>query len=51
MGDNAEVMAAIDRLPGVTYSALTPNLKGCRTIAILHVTYDVSETARYSKCV
>lgn len=28
MGDNAEVMAAIDRLPGVTYSALTPNLRG-----------------------
>lgn len=28
MGDNAEVMAGIRRLPGVSYSALTPNMKG-----------------------
>lgn len=28
MGDAAAVMAGIDRRPGVTYSALTPNLKG-----------------------
>lgn len=28
MGDAAEVMAAIQRKPGITYSALTPNLKG-----------------------
>jgi hydroxymethylglutaryl-CoA lyase len=28
MGDNAEVMAGIDRKPGVTYPVLTPNLKG-----------------------
>lgn len=28
MADNAEVMAAITRLPGVRYSVLTPNLKG-----------------------
>ncbi|WP_210397722.1 hydroxymethylglutaryl-CoA lyase [Motiliproteus sediminis] len=28
MGDAAEVLAGIDRLPGVTYAALTPNLKG-----------------------
>ncbi len=28
MADNAEVMAAIHRAPGVTYSVLTPNLKG-----------------------
>ncbi len=28
MADAAEVMAAIDRKPGVTYGALTPNLKG-----------------------
>ena len=28
MGDNAEVMAAIDRQPGVLYSVLTPNMKG-----------------------
>ncbi len=28
MGDAAEVMAGITRMPGVTYAALTPNLKG-----------------------
>ncbi|WP_374476416.1 hydroxymethylglutaryl-CoA lyase [Zoogloea sp.] len=28
MGDNAEVMARIARLPGVDYPVLTPNLKG-----------------------
>jgi hydroxymethylglutaryl-CoA lyase len=28
MGDNAEVMAGIERKPGVRYSVLTPNLKG-----------------------
>ena len=28
MGDNAEVMAAIERRPGVRYSVLTPNMKG-----------------------
>ena len=28
MGDNAEVMAGIQRQPGVCYSVLTPNLKG-----------------------
>ena len=28
MADNAEVMAAIERRPGVRYSVLTPNLKG-----------------------
>ena len=28
MGDNAEVMAQIARLPGVDYPVLTPNLKG-----------------------
>jgi hydroxymethylglutaryl-CoA lyase len=28
MADNAEVMARIQRLPGVRYSVLTPNLKG-----------------------
>ena len=28
MGDAAEVMAGITRKPGVTYSVLTPNLKG-----------------------
>ncbi|MBY4675067.1 hydroxymethylglutaryl-CoA lyase [Marinobacterium arenosum] len=29
MGDAAEVMAAIQRVPGVAYAALAPNLKGC----------------------
>jgi len=28
MADNAQVMAAIDRQPGVRYSVLTPNMKG-----------------------
>ncbi|MFD0669467.1 hydroxymethylglutaryl-CoA lyase [Ramlibacter sp. MAHUQ-53] len=28
MGDNAEVMAGIQRRPGVCYSVLTPNMKG-----------------------
>jgi hydroxymethylglutaryl-CoA lyase len=28
MGDNREVMAGLDRLPGVAYPVLTPNLRG-----------------------
>ena len=28
MGDNADVMKRIQRIPNVTYTALTPNLKG-----------------------
>ena len=28
MADNAEVMAGIERRPGITYSVLTPNMKG-----------------------
>lgn len=28
MGDNAEVMAGISRKPGISYTVLTPNLKG-----------------------
>jgi hypothetical protein len=28
MGDNAEVMAGLERHPGVRYSVLTPNMKG-----------------------
>ncbi len=28
MGDHGEVMAGIQRVPGVTYPVLTPNLKG-----------------------
>ena len=28
MGDNVEVMTKVKRMPGVTYSCLTPNLKG-----------------------
>ena len=28
MGDNAAVMAGIERLPGVSYAVLTPNLQG-----------------------
>ena len=28
MGDNVEVMKGIDRVDGVTYSAIVPNLKG-----------------------
>ena len=28
MGDNAAVMAGIERRPGVRYSVLTPNMKG-----------------------
>ncbi|MCX2861529.1 hydroxymethylglutaryl-CoA lyase [Paucibacter sp. PLA-PC-4] len=31
MADNAEVMAAITRKPGVRYSVLTPNMKGLET--------------------
>ena len=34
MGDNAEVMAAIARKPGVRYSVLTPNLKGYEAAAL-----------------
>ena len=28
MGDNVDVMTRVQRMPGVTYSCLTPNLKG-----------------------
>lgn len=28
MGDNSQVMAGIDRMPGVRYTALTPNMRG-----------------------
>lgn len=31
MGDNVEVMTKVKRMPGVTYSCLTPNLKGFQT--------------------
>ena len=34
MADNAEVMAGIERLPGVRYSVLTPNLKGFKAAAL-----------------
>ena len=33
MADAAEVMAGIDRIPGVRYSVLTPNLKGLEAAA------------------
>ena len=28
MGDNAEVLKGINKLPGISYPVLTPNLKG-----------------------
>ena len=28
MGDNVDVMTRVQRMPGVTYTCLTPNLKG-----------------------
>merc|ERR1712168_295020 len=31
MGDNVDVMTRLQRMPGVTYSCLTPNLKGFQT--------------------
>jgi hydroxymethylglutaryl-CoA lyase len=34
MGDNAEVMAGIQRQPGVRYSVLTPNLQGYQAAAL-----------------
>ncbi|MDH4449878.1 MAG: hydroxymethylglutaryl-CoA lyase [Rhodoferax sp.] len=34
MGDNAEVMAGIQRRPGVRYAVLTPNLKGYEAAAL-----------------
>ena len=34
MADNAQVMAAITRLPGVRYSVLTPNLQGFEAAAL-----------------
>ena len=36
MGDNAEVMAGIQRLPDVRYSVLTPNLKGYEAAVLSH---------------
>ena len=35
MADNAQVMAAITRLPGVRYSVLTPNLQGFEAAALI----------------
>jgi hydroxymethylglutaryl-CoA lyase len=37
MADGAEVMAGIDRRPGVIYSALTPNLKGLEAALAVNV--------------
>ncbi len=36
MGDNAEVMAGIQRLPDMRYSVLTPNLKGYEAAVLSH---------------
>jgi hydroxymethylglutaryl-CoA lyase len=36
MGDNAEVMAGVNRKPGVRYSVLTPNLQGFEAAALTH---------------
>ena len=35
MGDHVEVLAAIDRVPGVVYSALTPNVQGINKVVSL----------------
>ena len=35
MGDHVEVLAAIDRIPGVRYSALTPNVQGINKVISL----------------
>ena len=35
MGDHVEVLAAIDRAPGVRYSALTPNVQGINKVLSL----------------
>ena len=35
MGDHVEVLAAIDRAPGVRYSALTPNVQGINKVVSL----------------
>jgi hydroxymethylglutaryl-CoA lyase len=35
MGDHVEVLAAIDRVPGVCYSALTPNVQGINKVISL----------------
>ena len=37
MADNAEVLAAIRRRPGVRYSVLTPNLKGLEAALASHI--------------
>ena len=44
MGDAAQVMAQIERVPGVVYSALTPNLKGLEAA----IAADVEEVAVFS---
>ncbi len=35
MSDHVEVLAAIDRIPGVSYSALTPNVQGINKVISL----------------
>ncbi|CAF2122027.1 unnamed protein product [Rotaria magnacalcarata] len=35
MGDHVEVLAAIDRIPGIRYSALTPNVQGINRVLSL----------------
>ncbi len=35
MSDHVEVLAAIDRLPNVSYSALTPNVQGINKVVSL----------------
>ncbi len=41
MGDHSEVMAGIQRVPGVTYPVLTPNLKGFEEAVRLALLYPV----------
>jgi len=47
MSDHVEVLAAIDRIPGIRYSALTPNVQGINKVLSLG-TKGVDEVAIFS---
>ncbi len=41
MGDHKEVMAGIQRAPGVTYPVLTPNLKGFEEAVLMQQSFNL----------
>lgn len=52
MADNAEVLKLIKRRDGVTYAALTPNLKGLKdAVSYIILTYQTSFFTFFFTCI